>query len=145
MKNRGDEIVARARSLLGTAYRPKGRSEEGVDCVGLAAFALSIPAAAVPKAYERRKGCPSLIAVALDALGFDVRDGSDTAPGVLLIFDVGLGRIHLGISTGAAFVHADAGLGRVVERPFPPPWPVAAVWRVLKSAEQDRASWQPSS
>jgi len=31
--------------------------------------------------------------------------------------------------TGDALVHADLGLGRVVERPGAPPWPVLGGWR----------------
>jgi hypothetical protein len=38
-------------------------------------------------------------------------------------------QLHLGIWTGGGIVHADARLGRVVERPGMPPWPVIGAWR----------------
>ncbi|PTW48809.1 hypothetical protein C8J25_101308 [Sphingomonas faeni] len=42
----------------------------------------------------------------------------------------GPGQVHLGIRTAAGFVHADASLRRVVERPGMPPWPLIGVWRM---------------
>ncbi len=47
----------------------------------------------------------------------------------LLLMRSGPGQLHLGIWTGDALVHADAGIGRVVARPGVPPWPVLAAWR----------------
>ncbi len=38
-------------------------------------------------------------------------------------------QLHLMIGTGAGFVHAHAGLGRVVEMPGVSPWPVIGWWR----------------
>ena len=39
-----DGIVARARALIGTRFRPQGRSAaEGLDCVGLVALAVLSP------------------------------------------------------------------------------------------------------
>jgi len=38
----------------------------------------------------------------------------------------------------AAFVHADLGLRRVVERPLPPPWPIVGVWRLVDPVREER-------
>jgi hypothetical protein len=43
----------------------------------------------------------------------------------------GPGQLHLVILTGGGFVHADAMLRRVVERPGAVPWPVIGCWRLL--------------
>jgi hypothetical protein len=37
--------------------------------------------------------------------------------------------MHLGVRTDQGFVHAHAGIGRVVETPGAPEWPVLAVYR----------------
>jgi hypothetical protein len=39
-------------------------------------------------------------------------------------------RRHLGVVTPAGIVHAHAGLGRVVEGPIDPAWPVIGAWRL---------------
>jgi hypothetical protein len=38
-------------------------------------------------------------------------------------------QIHLGIRTAAGFVHAHAGIRRVVETPGTPAWPILAAYR----------------
>lgn len=48
----------------------------------------------------------------------------------MLLMAAGPGQLHLGIRTVGGFVHADAGLRRVVERPGMPPWPLIGVWRM---------------
>jgi cell wall-associated NlpC family hydrolase len=145
VNSRADEIAGRARSLIGTAYRPKGRSPLGLDCVGLAALALAVPAAAVPRAYDRRTESYSTLDRVLREHGFQTAGRTGFLPGDLLLFEVKFGQLHLGISTGLGFVHADAGLRRVVERPFPAPWPIAGIWRAATPSKQERDSWPPSS
>ena len=102
-----------------------GRGAEGLDCVGLVALALRAGgyAGAVPSGYSLRGGDWGL----LDRLLVRVVEAE---PGDVLVMAVGPGQIHLGIRTVGGFVHADAGLRRVVERPGMPPWPLIGVWRV---------------
>lgn len=71
----------------------------------------------------------------LSLVGEDVLDRvlvrvGTAAPGDVLLMAVGPGQGHLGIRTAAGFVHADAALRRVVERPGLPPWPLIGVWRM---------------
>ena len=101
----------------------------GLDCVGLAALALRAGgfAGAVPGGYALRGGDESAIAGLLDASGLRRVAG---AAGELLLFRSGPGQFHLAIATGAGFVHADAMLRRVVERPGPAPWPLIGAWRI---------------
>jgi cell wall-associated NlpC family hydrolase len=131
-------VAERARSLVGIAYRPKGRGPEGLDCVGVAALALALPAAAVPQAYDRRRTAAGVETAFLRASGLEIDETDRIEPGDLLVFAPGLGQLHLGIATAGAFVHADLGLRRVVERPFPPPWPIAGVWRLVDPVRKER-------
>lgn len=129
MPTPAEAIAARARQLVGAPFRLQGRSRDGVDCIGVVVHALGLPVDAAPRDYSLRYGEFGEIAAGLGALGFRAcREGAE-APGDVLVFRPGPEQLHLGISTGEGFVHADAGLRRVVERPFPAPWPVLARWR----------------
>ena len=50
--------------------------------------------------------------------------------GDLLLFAAGPGQLHLAVRTAGGLVHADAGLGRVAERPGADPWPLLCAWRL---------------
>lgn len=122
----GDDVVERARGLLGTRFRPQGRDPgAGLDCVGVAVHALGV--AGVRSDYRLRGGSPSELAVELEQAG--LTRVASRAVGDLLVLSAGPQQLHLGIWTGSGLVHADAGLRRVVERPGPPPWPVLGAWR----------------
>ena len=102
-----------------------GRGMDGLDCVGLVALALRAGgySGEVPSGYSLRGGDLGVLDRVL------VRVAS-AAPGDVLLMAAGPGQIHLGIRTAGGFVHADAGLRRVVERPGVPPWPTLGVWRM---------------
>jgi murein DD-endopeptidase / murein LD-carboxypeptidase len=53
-------------------------------------------------------------------------------PGDLLLLSVAADQPHLAVLTERGFVHADAGLRKVVETPGAPGWPVVSVWRRRK-------------
>ena len=116
--------VGRAQAMLGVRFRLHGRDAAGLDCVGLAAVAVGLRD--VPGGYALRGGDPGLVAAWLDARL--VRAGAWRA-GDLLLARSGPGQLHCAIWTGGGMIHADAGLGRVVERPGMPPWPVIGAWR----------------
>ena len=137
----GEAIARRATALVGTAYRPGGRGAEGLDCVGLALAALALPSAAPARDHDRRRTSLQALEAELRRCGLRRREGARAVPGDLLVFDVGLRRLHLGITTGTAFVHADAGLGRAVERPFPAPWPLISVWSLEQPPDPEASSW----
>jgi len=118
-------IADAAVRAVGTRFRLHGRGPDGLDCVGLVALALRAGgyAGAVPTGYALRGGDAGMLDRVL--VRVDVAE-----PGDVLLMAVGPGQLHLGIGTAAGFVHADAGLRRVVERPGAPPWPVIGVWRM---------------
>ena len=126
MPPRPDEIVARARELIGTRFRPQGRTAaEGLDCIGLAA--LAIDAGTVRRDYALRGSASDRLVEGLKAAGLGA--AASMAPGDVLVLAPGPAQLHLGIFTGTGLVHGDAGLRRVVERPLPLPWPILGIWR----------------
>lgn len=117
-----DEVAARARACVGARFRLHGRDPAtGLDCVGLAAWALDI--APVPAGYPLRGGAAEAVIARIDAMGLR-RDPR----GPLLLLVPGPFQHHLAIRTETGFIHADAGLRRVVEVPGLPRWPCLAAW-----------------
>ncbi|HEX8191459.1 MAG TPA: peptidoglycan endopeptidase [Allosphingosinicella sp.] len=129
--------IDRARRAVGAAFRAQGRTiEEGLDCVGLAAFAFALAPDAVPRDYPLRGTTREAMARHLAAVGFARADRLQPIRGDLALFLPGPGQLHLAILTGTTMIHADAGLRRVVERPMPPPWPLAELWRLEPKRER---------
>ncbi len=127
MTARAERVVARARALVGVRFRPQGRSRTtGMDCIGVAAEAIDAPSP--PGDYALRGGSAARLAEGLAAAG--LRRVEAAAPGDVVVLAPGQGQLHLGVLTATGLVHGDAGLGRVVERPGPPPWPIASTWRI---------------
>ena len=102
-------------------FRLHGRDRQGLDCVGLTAWAWEV---AVPTGYALRASPRARIEAELAALGFVPGD----APGAVVLVAPGPGQLHLGIATGAGVIHADATARRVVERAAPLPWAILGSW-----------------
>ncbi len=128
----GARVASAALALVGVPFRLHGRHPStGLDCVGLVASAMSAAGlhVAIPHAYALRNS-------AIDLL-LDVADRCDLAPahdhyqpGDVLLVAPGPAQHHLLIAApGGAFVHAHAGLRRVVNTPGPPGWPTLRQWR----------------
>ncbi|MDG5489135.1 peptidoglycan endopeptidase [Sphingomonas sp. BGYR3] len=123
-----EEVLGRARALIGVRFRLHGRDPAtGLDCVGLVALAIARPDVG-PRGYALRMDDP--MRAAGWAAAADLMAGTGAA-GEIVLLRPAAGQLHLGIANGSGgIVHADAGLGRVVERPGPLPWPVLARWRI---------------
>lgn len=121
----GEAIVARARALIGTPFRLHGRDPLGLDCVGLAMLAYR--ATDITADYALRTNDIARWRALLDER-LVRRPAGTLAPGDLLLVRVGAAQLHIVIWTGAGFVHAHAGLRRVVETPGRLPWPLLGAW-----------------
>lgn len=130
----GAQFAAAALALVGVPFRLHGRNGDGVDCVGLVALALAATGRqpAIPIGYRLRALSvePFLEFAAHNC--FAAIAGPE-APGDLLLVHPCPIQAHLLVTTGqGGFVHAHAGLGRVVHETGPCSWPVAAHWRLMK-------------
>jgi hypothetical protein len=122
------DYAERARALVGTPFRPQGREPHAVDCVGLVIRTFGLHADAVRRDYRSRGDHRDEITRELDGPFRKVRKAEHRA-GDLLLMAVRHDQMHLGIRTDQGFVHAHAGIGRVVETPGMPEWPILAVYR----------------
>jgi cell wall-associated NlpC family hydrolase len=121
------DFAERARALVGTPFRPQGRSvATGLDCIGLVISAFRIPEKAVRRDYRLRGDHRAEIEAGLARYFRRVRD---RRPGDVLLMQPAADQVHLAICTSAGFVHAHARIGRVVETPGEPRWPVLGTFR----------------
>jgi hypothetical protein len=129
----GVDIAARACAVVGTRFRPQGRTaREGVDCVGVAAFACGIPNECVPRNYALRGQALGEIERRLRDLGCRRVAGQVLELGDIALCRPGPAQYHMVVITPFGFVHADAALRRVVQRPYPIPWTLVSAWRFAK-------------
>lgn len=122
------DFEARARALVGSPFRLQGRSEQGLDCVGVAISAYGVPADRVRRNYRMRGNHAAEIRETLER-HFRRVPTAQLRPGDLMLMRVSADQLHIGIRTCAGFVHAHAGLRRVVETPAMPDWPLLGVYR----------------
>ena len=132
---KGARFARAARSFIGAPFRLQGRNRErGLDCVGLVSAALHEIGQPhrTPESYSLRNLHAQEVWPMFAASGFAPASQSIEA-GDLLLTKPGPGQLHLMIATGmASFIHAHAGLGRVVETPGPPQYPLLFSWRLLQ-------------
>lgn len=130
----GLNAVSRARALMGVPFCLHGRSEDGLDCVGLAALAHGINA--LPDDYGLRNTDLPRWTALLDQL---MEPGLGCPrPGDVLLMRIGSAQLHLGIWSGTGLIHAHAGLRRVVETPGQPDWPLIGHWQRRKDTPWQR-------
>ena len=126
---KSEQVLARARALVGTRFVAQGRDPAiGLDCVGLALHAYAIKAAGVSDDY-RLSGAHRGAILAFAKARFRRVPILRRRVGDLLLLRPGAAQWHLGIWIGDGLIHADIVSRKVVERPGPPDWPVAAVLR----------------
>lgn len=125
-----------AQSLVGTPFRLHGRdAAHGLDCVGLVALAYAMGGLSlrdVPASYRLRGTPPADAERWMMAAGF-VPAPDEAADGDVLLSHPGRGQLHLmlaGRVDGAMmWVHAHAGLRRIVLMPPPVDAPPHSRWR----------------
>jgi hypothetical protein len=97
--------------------------------VGVAAFACGIPSERLPRNYALRGEALGEIERHLRDFGCRRVDGQVLEPGDIALCRPGPAQFHMIIITPFGFVHADAALRMVVERPCPVPWTLVSAWR----------------
>lgn len=121
------DFAERARALVGTPFRPQGRSvTTGLDCIGLVMSVFRVPNEGVRRDYRLRGDHRANIEAGLAQYFRRVRD---RRPGDVLLMQSAADQLHLAICTSAGFVHAHARIGHVVETPGEPNWPVLGTFR----------------
>lgn len=129
----GLTLALAAEGLVGARYRLHGRDPaSGLDCIGLLAAALARigRTARLPNGYALRSLAAPGIEPAALRLGF-APVGSPDQPGDVAFVRVCPGQFHLAIAGAArGFVHAHAGLRRVVLTPTLGDWRLESAWRL---------------
>ena len=120
------DYAARARALVGTRFRPQGRDCNGLDCIGVVLATFAIPVDTVPRDYSLR-GRPKTELVA--GLSRAFRKVRQLKPGDVMLMAAADDQLHLGVRTTDGFIHAHAGIRRVVETPGMPEWPLVGIYR----------------
>jgi hypothetical protein len=128
----GAELAEAAEALVGAPFRLQGRDPaSGLDCVGVVTASLRACGRTViePNGYGLRN---RTIAPLLDLAAANDLHETDgpTAPGHILLVRPGPGQHHLLIAGHSGFIHAHAGLRRVVAQPGPLPWPIERRWQI---------------
>ena len=135
MTERGLRIAEEAGRLVGTRYRLWGRNRDtGLDCVGLVLLALrqaGIALSDIPPYQLRNRSIASQLEAANTDIWMHLDGSAPICAGDILLCRCGPAQHHLLVATGPdGFVHAHAGLRRVVSQPGPVPWPIAAIFRI---------------
>lgn len=133
MNELGNAVAVAARELAGVRFRPQGRDPAfGLDCVGLVVAALARVGIRIEarRDYPQRGGDPAAVAGLIDDAGLRRIASTAAGSGDIVLVEAGPAQLHLAVLTSGGFVHADAGLRRVVEVPGRPVWPVIGAWRI---------------
>lgn len=128
-------LAAAAQGLVGARFRLHGRDPaSGIDCIGLFAAAMAGIGRpiAVPNGYAPRLRDLAAFRPLAAAWGFAEAAGAPL-PGDVLMFAVGPVQFHLAIAApDGLFIHAHAGLRRVVLGPAGADWHPAGHWRLIE-------------
>jgi murein DD-endopeptidase / murein LD-carboxypeptidase len=118
----------RARALVGVRFRPQGRGLDGLDCVGVIVATFGLDPGGIRQNYTLRGQYRDELGAAL-AEHFRRVPNRQLRPGDVMLMSTGPRQAHLAVRTEAGFVHAHAGIRRVVETPGMPEWPLVAAYR----------------
>lgn len=133
----GNDLANAAAGLIGTRFRLGGRDPaHGLDCIGLlqAALARCGRTIALPHGYALRINDLAAWLPEPDRLGFRLAEGPLQAGDVVLC-QPGPAQFHLAIRAAAGgWIHAHAGLRRVVHQSELPDGPILHHWRPAPSS-----------
>lgn len=120
------EVIAAARSMVGTPFRHQSRIESGaVDCAGtLVAICAALNQQVADQTGYARRPSGSLLESAIDAQPALSRVMPPALAGdfVLMKFEQDKAASHLGVVTGPTLIHAWAVAKKVCEHAFDAEW-----------------------
>jgi hypothetical protein len=122
------DYAERARALAGTRFRPQGRDRNGLDCVGVIVATFGLPEEQVRRDYRLRGDHRSEAEQCLRRY-FRRVPLRQLRTGDVMLIEAGQDQLHLAVRTENGFVHAHAGIRRVVETPHLPRWPGLGIYR----------------
>jgi hypothetical protein len=133
----GVALAAAARNLVGARFCLNGRDRAtGLDCLGVLSAALAAIGHSAPfpvRSTLRRHGHGDAEAIA-SAAGL-VHAGGPLALGDVVLVRCSPIQLHVLLAVGGErYVHAHAGLRRVVLGPREPGWTDAGRWRLAPNA-----------
>ena len=132
----GEDLARAAASFVGVTFRLHGRDPNyGVDCIGLLQVALEKAGsmATLPNGYPLRLRSPQDWIPDPGAFGF-APAAPPYLPGDVILVSLGRSQAHLAIAgTTSTWIHAHAGLRRVVISPSAPQGEVIGHWRLKPS------------
>lgn len=139
----GEALARSAASFLGVKFVLNGRDRTtGLDCVGLIAASMEQAGFScwVPQGYRLRNSRAGHWFRFAQASGFDDANGK-AMPGDIFLQSLGAGQHHLLLAYQEAdFIHAHAGLKRVVRQRIDCSKNVIAHWRLLRPVSR-RTPW----
>lgn len=122
------DFAERARALVGTRFRPQGRSELGLDCIGLVVATFGLDPEEIRRDYRLSGEDRAELEGGL-ARHFRRVPHKWLRAGDVMLGRIGGRQLHLAVRTADGFVHAHAGIRQVVETPGIPEWDLLGVYR----------------
>ncbi len=129
----GRDLAVAAQSLIGCRFRLHGRDPAtGLDCIGVLAAAMASLGhpLSLPSGYRLRLAAHDAWLPDIAACGFSAAV-LPFLPGDVVLLQIGPGQVHLTIAADlTGWVHAHAGLRRIVMAPELPDGPILHHWRL---------------
>ena len=127
----GGAIAERALAQIGTPFRLHGRTPGvALDCVGLVAYAIG--ASEIIDDYSLNGAKLSFILSYMDSIGLrPPAQSTRICQGDVAIAACSPRQFHLMIRAADGWVHAHAGLRKVVHTTGESPWPIVAVRQMI--------------
>ena len=126
-------LAQAAARFIAVPFRLHGRDPDfGLDCIGLIASALAATGRTpvIPHSYALRNSDITQLLKFASANDFDEISGP-IEPGDIILVEPGPAQFHLLIAEhSGSFIHAHAGLRRVVRMPGPLGWSTYCQWRI---------------
>ncbi len=138
MSEDGARLANAAATLIGVPFRLHGRNPAtGLDCVGLVAASLEAIdlKPLTPRGYQLRNTSIERWLECAHQSGLKAASGAPISGDIVLTVP-GPGQTHLLImESSRSFIHAHAGLRRVVRQPFDQSVKPQNIWRVKPRAK----------